>query len=447
MIITKKTLSRREMLRAAGAAVALPFLDSMVPAFGGSRAAAATAVRRLGVVYVPNGMMMPFFTPATEGAGFEFKPILRPLEPFRDHLRVISGLNGAPSTGAHAGASTRFLTAVSAKRSDSELVADVSMDQFAARELGRHTQFASLELALEGRDFAGSCDIGFSCGYTNTIAWRSATTPLPMENDPRVVFERLFGEGGTTDAKVRAARLRADRSILDSVLDKTTSLQQRLGTKDRSKLSDYLEAIRDVERRIQLAEAQSANDVALPVVAQPAGVPSGYDEHAKLMFDLQVLAYQSDLTRVITFMMGREISGRTYPEIGVNEAHHPISHHQNDQTKIATVAKINTFHMTLFCVLPGEAARDPGRRRLAARSHAAPLRVGHVRQQRAFAERPAAPGGGRRRRAGTGRASPEIPERAARQSAPEPPRQARRADREDREQRRTVGVGLSSVRL
>jgi len=348
MIITKLTLSRREMLRAAGAAIALPFLDSMIPAFGGAKAEAATAVRRLGVVYVPNGMMMPFFTPATEGAGFEFKPILKPLEPFRDQLRVISGLNGVVSTGAHAGASTRFLTAVAAKKSDSELVADVSMDQFAARELGRQTQFASLELALEGRDFAGSCDIGYSCGYTNTIAWRSATTPLPMENDPRVVFERLFGEGGTTDARVRAARLRADRSILDSVLDKTMSLQQRLGTQDRSKLSDYLEAIRDVERRIQLAEDQSAKNVAVPVVSQPAGVPANYDEHAKLMFDLQVLAYQSDLTRVITFMMGREISGRTYPEIGVNEAHHPISHHQNDQTKIATVAKINTFHMTLF---------------------------------------------------------------------------------------------------
>ena len=348
MIITKLALSRREMLRAAGAAIALPFLDSMIPAFGGSRALAAGAVRRLGVVYVPNGMMMPFFTPATEGAGFEFKPILKPLEPFRDQLRVISGLNGVVSTGAHAGASTRFLTAVAAKKSDSELVADVSMDQFAARELGKQTQFASLELALEGRDFAGSCDIGYSCGYTNTIAWRSATTPLPMENDPRVVFERLFGEGGTTDARVRAARLRADRSILDSVLEKTAGLQQRLGSQDRSKLSDYLEAIRDVERRILLAEDQSAKNVALPVVAQPAGVPASYDDHAKLMFDLQVLAYQSDLTRVITFMMGREISGRTYPEIGVNEAHHPISHHQNDQTKIATVAKINTFHTTLF---------------------------------------------------------------------------------------------------
>jgi hypothetical protein len=348
MIITKKMLSRREMLRAAGAAVALPFLDSMVPAFGGRAAAAAAPTRRLGVVYVPNGMMMPFWTPDTEGAGFELKPIMKPLEPFRDYLRVISGLNGVVSTGAHAGASTRFLTAVAATKSDSELVAGVSMDQVAARDLGQHTQLASLELAIEGRDFAGSCDIGYSCGYTNTIAWRTPTTPLPMENDPRVVFERLFGEGGTTDARVRSTQLRADRSILDAVMDKTASLQQRLGVKDRAKLADYLEAIRDVERRIQLAEAQSAKNLSIPVVAQPAGVPARYDEHAKLMFDLQVLAYQSDLTRVITFMMGREISGRTYPEINVNEAHHPISHHQNDAVKIATVAKINTFHAALF---------------------------------------------------------------------------------------------------
>jgi hypothetical protein len=348
MIITKMTLSRREVLRAAGATVALPFLESMIPAFGGARAAEALTPRRLGVVYVPNGIMMPFWTPAAEGAGFEFKPILKPLEPFRDHLRVFSGLNGVNGGGPHAGASTRFLTAVAAKQSDSELVAGVSMDQLAARELGQQTQLASLELALEGRDFAGSCDIGYSCGYTNTIAWRSPTTPLPMENDPRAVFERLFGEGGTTDPHVRAARRRADRSILDSVLEKTTDLERRLGSKDRTKLADYLEAIRDVERRIELAETQSAGSAAVPVVSQPAGVPSRYDEHAKLMFDLQVLAYQSDMTRVITFMMGREISGRTYPEINVNEAHHPISHHQNDQTKIATVAKINTFHASLF---------------------------------------------------------------------------------------------------
>ena len=348
MMITRKALSRREVLRAVGATVALPLLDSMVPAFGGSRLSAAAATRRLGVVYVPNGIMMPWWTPKTEGAGFEFPDILKPLEPSRDHLRVISGLNGVNGGGPHAGASTRFLTATAARHSDSELVAGVSMDQYAARQLGQYTQLASLELAIEGRDFAGSCDIGYSCGYTNTIAWRSDTTPLPMENDPRVVFERLFGDGGTTDAKTRAARLKTDRSILDAVTEKTASLQSRLGAKDRAKLSDYLEAVRDVERRIQRAEEQSANNPEVPSVAQPAGVPSRYDDHARLMFDLQVLAYQADVTRVITFMLAREISGRTYPEINVFEAHHPTSHHQNDPAKIATVRKINTFHTTLF---------------------------------------------------------------------------------------------------
>jgi hypothetical protein len=349
MMITRKALSRREVLRAVGATVALPLLDSMIPAFAGSRVSAAAAARRIGVVYVPNGIMMPWWTPKTEGAGFEFPDILKPLEPYRDHLRVLSGLNGVNGGGPHAGASTRFLTATAAKHSDSELVAGISMDQFAARQLGQYTQLASLELAIEGRDFAGSCDIGYSCGYTNTIAWRSETTPLPMENDPRVVFERLFGDGGTTDAKTRAARLKTDRSILDAVTEKTATLQRRLGAKDRAKLSDYLEAVRDVERRIQRAEEQSAsNPSSVPAVAQPAGVPARYDDHAKLMFDLQVLAYQADVTRVITFMLGREISGRTYPEINVFEAHHPTSHHQNDPAKIATVKKINTFHTSLF---------------------------------------------------------------------------------------------------
>jgi hypothetical protein len=347
-MITRKALSRREVLRAVGATVALPLLDSMVPAFGGARVSAAAATRRLGVVYVPNGIMMPWWTPKTEGAGFEFPDILKPLEPSRDHLRVLSGLNGVNGGGPHAGASTRFLTATAARHSDSDLVAGVSMDQFAARQLGQYTQLASLELAIEGRDFAGSCDIGYSCGYTNTIAWRSETTPLPMENDPRVVFERLFGDGGTTDAKTRAARLKTDRSILDAVTEKTASLQSRLGAKDRAKLSDYLEAVRDVERRIQRAEEQSASNPEVPSVAQPAGVPTRYDDHAKLMFDLQVLAYQADVTRVITFMLAREISGRTYPEINVFEAHHPTSHHQNDPAKIATVKKINTFHISLF---------------------------------------------------------------------------------------------------
>jgi len=273
--------------------------------------------------------------------------IVKSLEPFRDNVLMVSGLKGVPGAGAHAGASTRFLTDVGSKLAEnSDIQAGISMDQYAAKELGQYTELASLELALEGRDFAGSCDIGLSCAYTNTIAWRSPTTPLPMENNPRVVFERLFGDNGTTDSTARLARIKTDRSILDSVAEKTADLGRRLGARDRGKLGEYLEAIRDIERRIQKAEEQSAR--ALPVVDQPAGVPGRYDDHAKLMFDIQVLAYQADLTRIITFMMGREISGRTYPEIGVFDAHHPTSHHQNDPVKIEAVTKINMFHASLF---------------------------------------------------------------------------------------------------
>ena len=329
---------------------------------------------------------MQFWTPAAEGAGFEFTPILKPLEPFRDQLLVISGLNGVVSTGAHAGASTRFLTAVAAKtrrfgagrrRVDGSVRRQGTRAAHAARLAragARGTRLRGivrrrLQLRLHEHDRVAQRRRR-RCRWKTTRAWCSSGCSAKAGRPTR-------GARGTA---------RADRSILDSVIDKTTSLQQRLGAHDRSKLSDYLEAIRDVERRIQKAEDAEREERGLPVVAQPAGVPASFDEHAKLMFDLQVLAYQSDLTRVITFMMGREISGRTYPEIGVHDAHHPISHHQNDQEKIATLAKINTFHTTLFCVLPGEAAGDAGRRRLAARSHAAPLRLRHVRQQRALAE-------------------------------------------------------------
>ncbi len=347
MIVTKKAISRRTVLRGIGVSLALPLLDGMIPAFAGVRNAVANPVRRLGVVYVPNGMMMPGWTPQTEGAGFEFMRIVKSLEPFRDNVLMVSGLKGVPGAGAHAGASTRFLTDVGSKLAEnSDIQAGISMDQYAAKELGQYTELASLELALEGRDFAGSCDIGLSCAYTNTISWRSPTTPLPMENNPRVVFERLFGDNGTTDSTARLARIKTDRSILDSVAEKTADLGRRLGARDRGKLGEYLEAIRDIERRIQKAEEQSAR--ALPVVDQPAGVPGRYDDHAKLMFDIQVLAYQADLTRIITFMMGREISGRTYPEIGVFDAHHPTSHHQNDPVKIEAVTKINMFHASLF---------------------------------------------------------------------------------------------------
>ena len=347
MIITKKVLSRRTVLRGLGASLALPLLDGMVPAFAALRTTAANPVRRLGVVYVPNGMMMPQWSPATEGVGFDFPTILEPLAPYRDYVQVLSGMHGVESEGPHARASTRFLTGMPSKPDDgSDLRGGVSMDQIAGRVHGRETQLATLELALDGRDFAGSCDDGFSCAYTNTIAWANETTPLPMENNPRAVFERLFGDSGSTDPAVRTARLSRDASLLDSVTERAADLSRELGTADQAKLGQYLDAVRDIERRIQMAEAQS--DRELPVVSQPAGIPGTIGEHAQLMFDLMALAYETDLTRVATFMLGREITGRTYAEIGVPDAHHPISHHQRDPEKLAKLTKINQYHVQLF---------------------------------------------------------------------------------------------------
>ena len=347
MIVTRKSIPRRTVLRGIGASLALPFLDSMAPAFAAIRNSAANPVRRFGVVYVPNGMAMRHFTPATEGDGFELSRILQPIGQFADQMHVLTGLNGVPSNaGVHASAATRFLTGVTPARTESDLQAGVSVDQLIARSFEQHTQLASLELALDSRDVSGSCDVGFSCTYTNTIAWRSETTPLPGENNPRAVFERLFGDSGTTDTAVRMARIRKERSILDSVADKIDTLQQGLGPNDRLRVDEYLEAVRDIERRIQKAEEQS--DRELPEVDQPAGVPATYEEHAKLMFDLMLLAYQTDLTRVSTYMLAREISGRTYPEIGVPDSHHPTSHHRNDPTLYEKIAKVNEFHIGLF---------------------------------------------------------------------------------------------------
>jgi hypothetical protein len=346
MMITKMALPRRTFLRGMGTALALPLLDAMVPALTAISKSAAVPARRLGVVYLPNGMAMDFWTPALEGPAFELSPVLQPLSAFRDQLLVLSGLNGPRGGGAHAGASTLFLTGVGGKAGEIGVEASVSIDQILAKQLGHHTQLASLELALDGRDNAGSCDAGYSCAYSNTISWRGATTPLPMENNPRVVFERLFGDSGTTDSATRLAMIRRDRSLLDSVTEKVAELGQRVGPSDRRKIDEFLEGVRDVERRIQKAEEQSANE--LPVVAQPAGIPATFEEHARLMYDLQVLAYQCDLTRVTTFMLGRELSGRTYPEIGVPDSHHPLSHHEDVAEKIALMAKINVFHAALF---------------------------------------------------------------------------------------------------
>jgi hypothetical protein len=353
MMISKKAIPRRTVLRGIGATLALPLLDGMVPALTALGKTAAKPINRFGVVYVPNGMIMPNWTPAAEGAAFELTPTLGPLAPFREQLLVVSGLNCIPTPGrpggAHAKATTRFLTDVSPPTSETKLDAGISLDQIVAAELGKFTQLASLELAIESGDTAGACDQGFACAYTNTISWRSANTPLPTQNNPRAVFERLFGDSGSTDRNVRLARMQHERSVLDSVTQEVAHLRGALGQGDGAKLTEYLEAIRDVERRIQMAEVQSGQE--LPVIEHPGGIPATFDDHVRLMFDLEVLAYQCDLTRVITFMMGREFSGVTYPQIGVPDAHHPISHHQNEAEKVAKVAKINAYHVGLFAYL------------------------------------------------------------------------------------------------
>jgi hypothetical protein len=350
MFITKRSISRRTVIRGLGAAVALPLLDSMVPALSAMAKTAAKPVNRFGVVYVPNGMIMKNYLPLVDGTGYELTPTLAPLAKFREQMLVLSGLECIPTPGrpggAHAKASTRFLTDVSPPLSETWLDAGISMDQILASETGKHTQLASLELAIESSETAGACDTGFACPYTNTISWKSQNTPLPTQHNPRVVFERLFGDSGSTDPKVRLARFRQQRSVLDSVTDEVARLQGSLPQSDRTKLTEYLEAIRSVEQRIQLAEEQG--DQELPLIDHPEGIPSSWEDHVMLMFDLQVLAYQCDLTRVITLMVGHEHSGMTYPQIGVPDAHHPISHHQQEPEKVAKVAKINAYHMQMF---------------------------------------------------------------------------------------------------
>ena len=345
MMIRKKSLSRRTVLRGVGCTLALPLLDSMVPALSAQRKTAANPVRRFGTVYVPNGMAMEYWSPQGVGSEYETTPILAPLSPFRDQTVVISGLSRAWEAN-HAGASTSFLTGAKGNRGEVDIRADVSIDQIIARQLGKETQLASLELGLDSRGNSGECSGGYSCVYTNTLSWRGATTPIHPESDPRAVFERLFGDGGSTDASSRRALIKRDRSLLDSVTEKIADLQRSIGPSDRGKVDEYLEGVRDVERRLVRAEMQS--ELELPEMDQPEGIPRTFADYARLMFDMQRLAYQVDMTRVITLMMGREQSGRTYNEIGVPDAHHPLSHHAHNPVKIATMSKINVFHAQLF---------------------------------------------------------------------------------------------------
>jgi len=356
MIISKKSLPRRTFLRGMGATLALPFLDAMVPALSATARTAAHPVRRLGFIYIANGVAMNsavnYWRPKGAGANFELSPILTSLAPFRDQLIVVSGLSHRQAetlgdgNGDHTRGTATWLNGVHPKYTEgSDVQAGTTADQIAAKAIGKDTPLPSLELGIDSNFLVGSCENGYSCIYMNTLAWRTPDAPLPMENNPRVIFERLFGEGGT--AAQRLAQMRKTRSILDSVIDETAELQRTLGPRDRTSVSDYFDAVREIERRIQKAEEHTTAS-ALPVLERPMGVPERFDQHVKLMYDLQWLAYQADLTRVFTFMLGREVSSRTFPEIGVSEPHHGLSHHRDDPKQLEKYAKINVYQAELF---------------------------------------------------------------------------------------------------
>jgi hypothetical protein len=342
MIITRTAIPRRTVLRGVGATLALPFLDAMVPAF---TARAAAPVRRFGALYVGMGMDMKAWAQPPDGS-LTMNPIIASLAPVRDRLVVVTGLDSkeanANDGGQHPRAQATWLTGARAVKTDGpDLRLGVSMDQIVAKAFEKETQLASLELAMEPTDIAGTCGYGFSCAYNNTVSWRTPTTPLPVEANPRSVFERLFGASDTTDPAVRMRLLKRQASILDTVTGEIQRLGQGLGARDRQKISEYTESIRDVERRIQKAEEQSTDK--LPVVDKPAGIPSEYAEHARLLLDLQLLAFQTDLTRVFTIVLARESSVRGFPEIGVPDSHHPLSHHQNLPDKLGRVRKLNAY--------------------------------------------------------------------------------------------------------
>jgi hypothetical protein len=357
MIITKKALARRTFLRGIGATLALPLLDAMIPAATALAKTPANPVRRLGFVFMPMGCDITRWTPPGERLD-ELSPILSSLAPVREHVTAISNLelqNAYP--GSHATSNSAFLSAAKAKLTEStDYYLGTTVDQVAAQRIGQETQLPSLELAMDLLQVVGQCDNGYACVYQNNLSWSSPTTPLPAEAHPRIVFENLFGAGGSI-AERRAA-LRKKASLLDSFNEDIARLERTLGPGDRARVSQYLETVREVERRIQKAQADTA-DNPLPDLDRPVGVPAAYADHARLMFDLQVLALQGDVTRVITFQLARETSNRTYPEIGVPDPHHPLSHHGNDPEKIARMAKINQFHVSLFAEFLGKLKATP----------------------------------------------------------------------------------------
>ena len=348
MIVTRKALPRRTFLRGIGTTLALPLLDAMVPAMTALAATPAAPVRRLGFVYIPMGAIQKQWFPTQAGPVDSLPPILSPLTPFLDRLTLFGNMENknAYSPGNHATANSAYLSAAKAKLTEgSDYENGTTVDQIAAQAIGKETKIPSLELAMDLLTTVGSCDNGFACVYQNNLSWSSPTTPLPAEAHSRAVFERLFGEGGTPAEE--ALEMRRNASLLDWVTDDIAKLRKDLGPADRSRVNNYLETVREVERRIQKAEQQTSN-VIIPDMERPVGVPASYGDHARLMFDLQVLALQGDITRVITFQLARETSTRTYPEIGVPDAHHPTTHHANNPEKVAKVALINQYHVSLF---------------------------------------------------------------------------------------------------
>ena len=349
MFITKKHLPRRTFLRGMGVTLALPLLDSMVPARTLLAQTAAKPMPRLGFVYVPHGAIMNQWTPDKVGAGFDFKSILKPLEEHRSYLNVVTGLGhkAADTTAVHSLSPTTWLSGVRPKATQGvDAFAGVTADQIAAMAIGQDSPLPSMEIATEDHSgLIGSCDRDYGCIYMNTLSWRTPETPLPMEINPRKVFERMFGSGGS--ARERLARLEEDRSILDVLRGEASSLQAQLGPSDRSTLTQYLDNVREIERRIQRAESsQGDDDLTLPT--RPSGVPFDYQEHIKIMFELMALSYQANITRVITFMVSREVSNRTYPQVGVSDGHHAISHHQNRAESMEKNVRIQTYNVTQF---------------------------------------------------------------------------------------------------
>jgi len=355
--ITKKHLSRRTFIRGMGVGLSLPFLESMVPAQTPLVKTAANPQIRLGLCFMPHGAVMANWTPAEEGA-LKLSPILAPLEPHKNHVVVISNLAhqmaGPQGPGDNGGDHTRcpavYLNGVHPKRTDgADIRAGTTIDQMAAEKIGQDTLLPSLELAIEDYSgLVGSCDVGFSCTYMNTMSWRTPTTPMPMEINPRVVFDRMFGDGSTAEERLR--RIETQRSILDAVTGQIRRLQGGLGSNDRNRVAEYLDSVREIERRIQVSEKQSS-DSNLDVPASPRGIPDEWEEHTKLMFDLMAIAFQADITRISTFMMAREVSYRTFPKIGISEAFHPASHHQNNPARLEALTKIQTYHVTFLAYM------------------------------------------------------------------------------------------------